>query len=82
MTIILMPEAETALRRTAERTGLEPDLVANRLLRGVLVQVEQDHADNVAAIHEGMEDIEAGRERPYEEYMAERRGRFPGVAPA
>ena len=47
-----------------------------------LTQIEQEYATGVAAIHEAMEDVEAGRERPYEEYMAEHRLRFPGPAPA
>ncbi len=82
MTITLAPEAETALRRTAQRTGQEPDLIASRLLVETLTQIEYEYAAGVAAIHEAMEDVEAGRERPYEEYMAERRLRFPGPAPA
>ena len=82
MTVTLAPEAETVLRRTAQRTGQEPETIVNKLLAEVLTQMEQEYAAGVAAIHEGMEDIEAGRERPYEEYMAARRLRFPGVAPA
>lgn len=81
MTITLAPEAETALRKTAQRTGQEPDIIVSRLLVETLTQLEQEYAAGVTAIHEAMEDVEAGRERPYEEYIAERRLRFPGVAP-
>lgn len=80
--MMIAPEAETALRRTAQRTGQEPDLIASRLLVETLTQIEQEYATGVAAIHEAMEDVEAGRERPYEEYMTEHRLRFPGPAPA
>ncbi len=82
MTITLAPEAETALRKTAQRIGQEPDLIASRLLVETLTQLEQEFAAGVAAIHEAMGDVEAGRERPYEEYMAERRLRSPGPASA
>lgn len=82
MTITLAPEAETALRRTAQRTGQEPDIIVSRLLVKTLTQIEQEYAAGIAAIQEAMEDVEAGRERPYEEYMAERRLRFPDAASA
>lgn len=78
----LAPEAEMALRRTAQRTGQESDLIASKLLVETLTQIEQEYAAGVAAIHEAMKDVEAGRERPYEEYMAEHRLRPPGPAPA
>ena len=82
MTITLAPEAETALRKTAQRTGQEPDTIVSRLVLETLTQIEQDYAADIAAIHEAMEDVEAGRERPYEEYMAARRLRFSDASPA
>jgi predicted transcriptional regulator len=82
MTITLAPEAETALRKTAQRTGQEPDTIVSRLVLERLTQIEQDYAADIAAIHEAMEDVKAGRERPYEQYMAERRVSFSDASSA
>ena len=81
MTITLAPEAETALRRTAQRTGQEPDLIASRLLVEVLTQQEQDLLVEVAAIQEGLDAIDQGRVRPFREFMAEHRQRYPDPGP-
>ncbi len=81
MTVTLTPEAETALRRTAQRTGQEPDLIVNRLLAEVLTQQEQELLVEVAAIQEGLDAIDQGRVRPFKEYMAEHRQRYPDAGP-
>ncbi len=79
MTITLPPEAEPKLRDMAERVGQNPDVLAGRLILNSLAQMEQEFAEDVAAIHEAMEDVRAGRERPYEEFMAEQRKRYPNL---
>ncbi len=73
MTITLAPDAETALRKTLQRTGQEPDAVVSHLVLATLTQMEEQRADDAAAIYAAMDDVRAGRERPYEEYMAEMR---------
>ena len=82
MTVTLTREAETVLRRTSQRTGQEPDLIVNRLLAEVLAQQEQELLIEVAAIQEGLDAIDQGRVRPFKEYMAEHRQRFPSMATA
>ena len=82
MTITLAPEAETALRKTAQRIGQEPDFIASRLLVETLTQLEQEYADDVAAIQEGLDAIDQGRVRPFKEFMAEHRQWYPDAAPA
>ena len=81
MTITLAPEAETALRKTAQRTGQEPDTIVSRLVLESLTQMEQQYADDVAAIQEGLDAIDQGRVRPFKEFMAEHRQRYPDAGP-
>lgn len=82
MTITLEPEAETALRKTLQRTGQEPDAVVSHLVLATLTQMEEQRAEDAAAIQEAMEDVRAGRERPYKEYMAEMRQKYPQLGPS
>ena len=80
MTITLAPDAETALRKTLQRTGQEPDAVVSHLVLATLTQMEEQRAEDAAAIYAAMEDVRAGRERPYEEYVASRPQRFSDTA--
>jgi len=82
MTVTLTREAETVLRRTSQRTGQEPDLIVNRLLAEVLAQQEQELLIEVAAIQEGLDAIDQGRVRPFKDYMARHRQRFPSMTTA
>ena len=81
MTITLAPEAETALRETAQRTGQEPDTIVSRLVLETLPQMEQEFMAEVAAIQEGLDAIDQGRVRPFEEFMAEHRRKYPDPSP-
>ena len=81
MTITLAPEAETALRKTAQRTGQEPDTIVSRLVLETLTQIEQEFMAEVAAIQEGLDAIDQGRVRPFEEFMAEHRRTYPDPSP-
>jgi len=82
MTITLEPETEARIRDIAWREGQGVETMTNLLLMEAFAQLERENAGDIAPIHEAMEDVEAGLERPYEEYMAERRQRYPDVAPA
>ena len=81
MTITLEPEAETALRKTIQRTGQEPDAVVSHLVLATLTQIEEQRAEEVAAIQEGLDAIDQGRFRPYSEFMAEMRQKYPQLRP-
>jgi predicted transcriptional regulator len=78
MTITLAPEAETALRETAQRTGQEPDTIVSRLVLETLPQMEQEFMAEVATIQEVLDAIDQGRVRPFKEFMAEHRWKYPG----
>ena len=79
MTITLPPETETTLREQANREGLDVDTFANALLVEALEQKARDYAEAVRAIQEGLDAVQQGRERPFEEFLAEHQARY-GVA--
>jgi len=81
MTITLKPETEEKLRKTAEWEGQDVDTLANLLLAEVLAQREQEHAEDIAAVEVAWQAVKEGRERPFSEYVAERRLNFPDPAP-
>lgn len=77
MTITLAPEAETALRKNAQRTGQEPDAIVSRLLVETLAQMEQEFTADVIAVQEGLDAIDQGRVRSFKKFMAEHRQKYP-----
>jgi len=79
MTIILEPETEAKLRETAQREGQDADALANALLAEVLERKAREFAEEVAAIQEGLDAVREGRERPFEEFLAEHRARYPAA---
>lgn len=81
MTITLAPDAETALRKTLQRTGQEPDAVVSHLVLATLTQMEEQRAEDTAAIQEGLDAIDQGRVRPFKEFMAEMRQKYPQLGP-
>lgn len=82
MAIVLKPETEEKLRQTAQWEGQDADTLADTLLAEVLAQREREFAEDIAAVQEAMEDVRAGRVRPYEEFLAEHRLRYPDPKPA
>lgn len=75
MSITLEPETEAKLHETAAREGQGVDTLANALLAEILQQRERAFAEDVAAIQEGFDAVHQGRERPFEEFLAEHRAR-------
>lgn len=71
MSIILQPETEEKLRLTAQREGQDADTLASALLAEVLEKKAREFAENVAAIQEGFNALHEGRERPFDEFLAE-----------
>jgi predicted transcriptional regulator len=68
MTIRLSDHTEALLKERADRTGESADMLADMLLREALEADtgERDEAA-VAAIAEGLADVDAGRTVPFEE---------------
>ena len=80
MTITLKPETEERLRVTALREGQDADTLAETLLAEVLAQREEEFAEDIAAVQEAWTAIHEGRVRPFQEFLAEHRQRFPDPA--
>ncbi len=77
MTITLAPENEEKLRETAQREGQDADALANAMLAEVLAQRAREFEEDIAAVQEAWVAVREGRERPFAEFMAEHRQRFP-----
>jgi predicted transcriptional regulator len=78
MTIVitLSPELETLLLDRAARQGQEVNLVASELLAGVLEWQEQDSAEAIEGIQQGLDDFEIGRFRNFQEFAEEQRLKY------
>jgi predicted transcriptional regulator len=73
MTITLPPETEAKLFEAARREGLDADSLANALLEEALERKSREFSDNVASIQEGLNAVEAGKEKLLSQYIAEQR---------
>jgi predicted transcriptional regulator len=78
MTIVitLSPELETLLLDRAARQGQEVNLVASELLADVLEWQEQDSAEAIEGIQQGLDDFEIGRFRNFQEFAEEQRLKY------
>lgn len=81
MTLTLEPETEAKLREMAHREGQDAQVLANAWLAESLARHEREFAENVRAIQEGLDAVDQGRVRPYEEYLEEHYRRFPRSEP-
>lgn len=82
MAITLTPETEAKLRETASREGQDADALADAMLAAVLAQRAQEFEEDIAAVQEGLDAIDQGRVRPFKDYIAEHRQRFPSMTTA
>lgn len=76
MTITLTPEVEARLHEEAARQGQEANAFAVALLSAGLEEARRSWAEEVTAIQEGLDAVREGRERPFEEFLAEHRSRY------
>jgi predicted transcriptional regulator len=74
--ITLSPELETLLLARAARQGQEVNLVASELLADVLEWQEQDSAEAIEGIQQGLDDFEVGRFRDFQEFADEQRLKY------
>ncbi len=74
MTIVitLSPELETLLLDRAAQQGQEVN-VASELLAGALEWQEQDSAEAIKGIRQGLDDFEIGRFRDFQDFAEEQR---------
>jgi predicted transcriptional regulator len=69
--VSLSPQLEALLRQRATQQGQHVDVVASELLAWALVQPDAEAA--VQGIQRGLDDFEAGRFRPFQDFAQERR---------
>ncbi len=67
--IDLSPEVEARLRDKALQRGQDMSLMVAELLQVVLTWEEEDLAESIAAIQEGLDDFEAGQFQSFENFV-------------
>ena len=77
MTVILEPETEAKLRDLAQREGQDAQALANAWLAESVARHEREFEESVKAIQEGLDAVDQGRVRPFEDFLSEHRRRFP-----
>ena len=76
MEIHLSPERHAQLIDYAERHGQDPAIALDDVLGAALEWERQDYKEAVEGIHEGYEDMLAGRTQPIEEALEELRVKY------
>lgn len=74
--IDLSPEIESRLRDKASQRGQDVNLMVAELLQVALTWEEEDLAESIAAIQEGLDDFEAGRFQSFEAFAQAKRKMF------
>lgn len=72
----LSPDLEALLHDRAARQGQDVSLVASELLASVLTWEAQDSEEAIQGIQQGLDDVEAGRVRSFQEFAAEQRQKY------
>jgi predicted transcriptional regulator len=72
-TITLKPERRAQLEEYAQRRGQGPADALDEALADYLEWERQDFEEAVEGIHQGFEDMRAGRTRPAAEFLADMR---------
>lgn len=71
LTITLAPDTEAYLRDKAARQGQDAETVAQATLAETLAWEAQEFEETVAGIQRGLDAAAEGRERPFEDYVAD-----------
>jgi predicted transcriptional regulator len=79
--ITLSPELEQQLQAKATRQGQDINLVATELLTSVLESEEEDSAEAIEGIQQGLDEFAAGKFRSFDEYAAEQRQKYNLLKP-
>jgi hypothetical protein len=75
MTVSISPATEALLYQEAALTGQAPYDLANALLLEELTRLAQEREETIEGIKRGLQAVEEGRCRPFEEYVADIKGR-------
>jgi predicted transcriptional regulator len=67
MEIYLSPERQAQLNDYANRHGQDPAIALDEVLASALEWERREYDDAVAGIHEGLDDMDAGRTMPTKE---------------
>jgi hypothetical protein len=73
MPISLSPKTEALLSKRAEQDGSDINTVADQLLSDVLLADELEVEATRESVRRALEDVEAGRIKPFKQYAAELR---------
>ena len=71
MTVTLTPQTEMRLREKAEREGQDVNAVADAIIAATLEREGREFEETVAGIQRGLQAAAEGRERPFDEYVAD-----------
>jgi predicted transcriptional regulator len=74
--VTLSPELETVLSARAAQQGQDINEVASELLASVLEWEEQDSAEAIRGIQQGLDDFEAGQFRSFQDFAEEQRQKY------
>ena len=74
--VTLSPELEALLHDRAVRQGQDISLVASELLASILAWEEQDSAEAIQGIQQGLDNFEAGRCRSFQDFAEEQRHKY------
>ena len=77
MSVVLAPEIESRLSERAATAGISEDELANALIATALDIQGLASEDEIEAIREAIQAGQEGRERPFSEFIAEHRARYP-----
>ena len=75
MTITLKPATGAMLLARAQQEGKDLDILADALLVRALEAQAREDEETAAAVSKAMAGIEAGREKPLAQYLAEQRAK-------
>jgi hypothetical protein len=75
MTITLKPTTEALLREKAQQDGQDLDTLVDMLFAGSLEAQAREDEETGVAVSKAMAAVEAGREKPMAQYLAEQRAK-------
>ena len=76
MTLTLSPELERKVLEKAALREVDPNTIVEDLIREVFELEETDAADMDAGIERGFAAFEAGRYRPFSEFVADQKRKY------
>jgi len=75
MTITLRPSTEALLLEKARQESQDLDTLVDKILADALEAQKRETEETTAAVHRAIAAVEAGREKPLTQYLAEQRAK-------